>query len=53
MRIFKSASGDNNVLEAKEFEKWCKENHNTMNGWFDRLMNYTLIKLQQKIKHEE
>lgn len=48
MRIFRQASGDNNILEAKEFEKWCKENHNTMNRWFDTLINDTSIKLQQR-----
>lgn len=48
MRIFKQASGDNNILEAKEFEKWCRSNHRTMNRWFDTLINDTSIKLQQK-----
>ena len=48
MRIFKSASGDNNVLEAKEFEKWCKENHSTMNRWFDMVINNTSVILQQR-----
>ncbi len=48
MRIFRHASGDNNILEAKEFEKWCRSNHHTMNRWFDMLINDTSIKLQQK-----
>lgn len=48
MRMFRQASGDNDILEAKEFEKWCKENHSTMNRWFDTLINDTSIKLQQK-----
>lgn len=48
MRIFRHASGDNNILEAKEFEKWCRSNHHTMNRWFDTLINDTSIKLQQK-----
>lgn len=48
MRIFRNASGDNDILEAKEFEKWCKSNHHTMNRWFDMLINDTSMKLQQK-----
>lgn len=48
MQIFRQASGDNNILEAKEFEKWCRENHSTMNSWFDMLIKNTSIKLQQK-----
>lgn len=48
MRIIKHASGDNNILEAKEFEKWCRSNHHTMNRWFDTLINNTSIKLEQK-----
>lgn len=48
MRILRHASGDNNILEAKEFEKWCKENHSTMNRWFDTLIKDTSIKLQQR-----
>ena len=48
MSIFRQASGDNDILEAKEFEKWCKENHSTMNRWFETLIDYITIKLQQK-----
>lgn len=48
MRIIRHASGDNNILEAKEFEKWCKQNHSTMNRWFDTILYDTSIKLQQK-----
>lgn len=48
MRIIRQASGDNNILEAKEFEKWCKSNHHTMNRWFDMLINDITIQLQQK-----
>ncbi|MGN1310731.1 MAG: DUF2207 domain-containing protein [Clostridia bacterium] len=48
MRIFRQASGNNNILEAKEFEKWCRSNHHTMNRWFDMLISDTEIQLQQK-----
>lgn len=48
MRILRQASGDNNILEAKEFEKWCKENHRMMNNWFDAIINNTTTSLKQK-----
>ena len=48
MRILRNASGDNNVLEAKEFEKWCKENHSTIKIWFDTLVKDTSVQLKQK-----
>lgn len=48
MQMLIKASGDNNILEAKEFEKWCRSNHHTMNRWFNTLINDTSKKLQQK-----
>ena len=48
MRILRQASGDNNILEAKEFERWCEENHSTMNRWMDTLIKDTSTKLQQR-----
>lgn len=48
MGIFKRASGDDGILEAKEFKKWCKTNHHTMNRWFVMLIDNTTIQLKQK-----
>lgn len=48
MTMLIEASGENNILEAKEFEKWCKNNCNSLNAWFDIVINYQTDKLQQK-----
>ena len=32
--MLKSASGMNRILEAKEFEKWCKKNYSKIDSWF-------------------
>lgn len=34
LEILKSAAGMNNILEAKEFEKWCKKNYSKVDKWF-------------------
>lgn len=34
LEILKSASGMNGILEAKEFEKWCKKNYSKIDSWF-------------------
>lgn len=36
--MLKEASKDN-ILESKEFEKWCKKNSNKIIKWFDDLLN--------------
>lgn len=32
--ILKDASGNNEILEAREFEKWCNKNYRTIENWF-------------------
>lgn len=34
LEMLKSASGMNRILEAKEFEKWCKKNYSKIDSWF-------------------
>lgn len=34
LEMLKSASGMNGILEAKEFEKWCKKNYSKIDSWF-------------------
>jgi len=34
LEILKSASGMNGILEAKEFEKWCKKHYSKIDSWF-------------------
>lgn len=48
MNMFIKASGDNRILEAKEFEKWCKDNHSFLNRWFERILEETTERMQQK-----
>lgn len=36
-RYFQAASGENEILEDKEFEKWCQENYSTIENWFDSI----------------
>ena len=38
LEMLKSASGMNKILEAKEFEKWCKKNYNKIALWFSRFI---------------
>lgn len=34
LEMLKSAAKENNILEAKEFEKWCKKNYLQIDRWF-------------------
>lgn len=34
LEMLKRASGMNRILEAKEFEKWCKKNYSKIDSWF-------------------
>lgn len=34
LKILKDASGNNKILEAKEFEEWCKKNFSSLSSWF-------------------
>lgn len=44
-QILKQASNENNILEAKEFEKWCENNYLKLNEWFDSLLSLGQIEL--------
>lgn len=33
--MLKEAAGVNEILEAKEFEKWCYSNYSKVNNWFE------------------
>ena len=48
IEILIQSSGSNTLLEAKEFENWCKANYSTINYWFENVINYQTTKLQQK-----
>lgn len=50
----KEASKDN-VLESKEFEKWCSKHYSTILKWFDNVIDYETRELvkQSKITEEE
>lgn len=39
-QFFKEASGENGILEAKEFEKWCKKNYTKIDAWFINVKMY-------------
>lgn len=45
LEILKNASGENNILEAKEFEKWCKKNYYKIDSWFTTLIFEEQIEL--------
>lgn len=46
--ILKSASGRNNILEAKEFEKWCKKNYSRVDSWFTNLLKIEQDELERQ-----
>lgn len=48
IHILKQASGKNNILEAKEFENWCRHNFSTINYWFENIEKYEESYLFQK-----
>lgn len=35
--FFVEASGDNIILEDKEFKKWCRKNYSELNAWFTKV----------------
>ena len=39
--MLKEAAGENQLLERKEFEKWCRRNYSKMIQWFDDLLIQT------------
>ncbi|MCI9131698.1 DUF2207 family protein [Thomasclavelia cocleata] len=51
---FREASGSNQILENKEFERWCRKNYEEIEDWFKDLNKYFDKKLQEQgIKHKE
>ncbi len=45
LEMLREASGSNKILEAKEFEKWCKKKYYKVDGWFNKLQNRAKNKL--------
>lgn len=45
--MLKKASGTNQILEAKEFQKWCKKNYTAINQWFREVITYETRKLEE------
>lgn len=37
-KMLVTASGNNGILEAKEFERWCKNNYSKVNLWFSNII---------------
>lgn len=48
LEMLKSASGANEILEAREFEKWCKKNYNKIDYWFSTILRDEQIKLENE-----
>lgn len=48
LKILKSASGMNGILEAKEFEKWCKKNYSKIDFWFTMFIRNEQIELENQ-----
>lgn len=46
LEMLKEASGDNEILEAKEFEKWCTKKYNTFENWFNNVIKYETKQLE-------
>ena len=36
--LLKKAASDNMILEKKEFQKWSKNNYNSIRDWFDKIL---------------
>ena len=45
---FREASGDNQILENKEFERWCKRNYEEIEDWFNDLIEFEEKELKEK-----
>ncbi|MEG0366991.1 MAG: DUF2207 domain-containing protein [Coprobacillus sp.] len=48
LSYFREASKSNIKLETKEFERWCKDNYEKMEQWFDSIEGYMISDLQNK-----
>lgn len=48
IKALKEASGDNEILESKEFEKWCKKNYTFFDNWTDKVINYVTNQLEKE-----
>lgn len=48
LEILKSAAGSNEILEAKEFEKWCKKNYYKVDNWFSSILQQEQIELENQ-----
>jgi len=48
LQILQSASGYNNVLEAREFKRWCTRNYGAIEKWFYELALWAQNKLEQQ-----
>lgn len=48
IKVLKEASGDNGILEAKEFEKWCKNHYSYFENWNQKVMDYGTNLLQEE-----
>lgn len=46
--MLKDASGYNKILEAKEFEKWCKKNYGKIQSWFFSLNSMEQAELEKQ-----
>ena len=47
-KLMFEAAGNNKVLEAKEFEKWCKRNYIKLQNWFEFFNKTKVIELENK-----
>lgn len=48
LEILKDASGENGILEAKEFEKWCKKEYYRIDAWFNKAIKYETDQLKKE-----
>ncbi len=42
------ASGSNKILEAKEFERWCKNNYSVLENWYSLILSKQTTYLQNQ-----
>lgn len=40
LSFFKKAAGDNQILETKEFERWCSKHYKDIDEWFESIDSY-------------
>lgn len=43
----RAASGTNQILENKEFERWCKDNYEKIENWFEELLKFEEKQLEK------